>query len=79
MEEDLPENYAELAKRVYQMAEKEGWSKEKVFQLLNNPNKLVKTMEHRKLEGFEKPLDPVVERMIEDQRKREEKKRQLLE
>lgn len=36
-------------------------------------------MEHRKLEGFEKPLDPVVERMIEDQKKREEKKRQLLE
>jgi len=45
-EEDLPENYAELAKRVYQMAEKEGWSKEKVFKLLNDPSKLVKTMEH---------------------------------
>lgn len=45
-EEDLPENYAELAKRVYQMAEKEGWSKEKVFNLLKDPAKLVKTMEH---------------------------------
>ena len=45
-EEDLPENYAELAKRVYQMAEKEGWSKEKVFDLLKDPAKLVKTMEH---------------------------------
>lgn len=39
---------------------------EKVFKLLNDPNKLVKTMEHRKLDGFEKPLDPVVLRMIED-------------
>lgn len=45
-EEDLPENYAELAKRVYKMAEKEGWSKEKVFDLLKDPSKLVKTMEH---------------------------------
>lgn len=45
-EEDLPENYAELAKRVYKMAEKEGWSKEKVFELLKDPTKLVKTMEH---------------------------------
>lgn len=42
----MPENYAELAKRVYSMAEKEGWSKEKVFQLLKDPAKLVKTMEH---------------------------------
>ena len=46
MEEDLPENYADLAKRVYSMAEKEGWSKEKVFELLKNPEKLVKKMEH---------------------------------
>ena len=46
MEEDLPENYADLAKRVYKMAEKEGWSKEKVFELLQDPNKLVKKMEH---------------------------------
>lgn len=45
-EEDLPENYADLAKRVYAMAEKEGWSKEKVFELLKDPVKLVKTMEH---------------------------------
>jgi ribosome-binding protein aMBF1 (putative translation factor) len=45
-EEDLPENYADLAKRVYQMAEKEGWSKEKVFALLKDPVKLVKKMEH---------------------------------
>lgn len=46
MEEDLPENYAELAKRVYAMAEKEGWSREKVFELLKDPEKLVKKMEH---------------------------------
>jgi ribosome-binding protein aMBF1 (putative translation factor) len=46
MEEDLPENYADLAKRVYSMAEKEGWSKEKVFELLKNPEKLVKKMEN---------------------------------
>lgn len=78
MEEDLPENYADLAKRVYSMAEKEGWSKEKVFQLLKDPSKLVKTMEHRKLEGFEKPLDPVVERMVEDQKQREQKRQQLV-
>ena len=45
-EEDLPENYADLAKRVYSMAEKEGWSKEKVFELLKDPEKLVKKMEH---------------------------------
>ena len=45
-EEDLPETYAELAKRVYAMAEKEGWSKDKVFELLKDPAKLVKTMEH---------------------------------
>ena len=45
-EEDLPENYAELAKRVYQMAEKEGWSQKKVFDLLKDPVKLVKTMEN---------------------------------
>lgn len=42
----MPENYAELAKRVYRMAEKEGWSKKKVFDLLKDPAKLVKTMEH---------------------------------
>lgn len=46
MEEDLPENYADLAKRVYSMAEKEGWSKEKVFELLKDPERLVKKMEH---------------------------------
>lgn len=46
MEEDLPENYAELAKRVYSMAKKEGWSQQKVFDLLKDPAKLVKTMEH---------------------------------
>jgi hypothetical protein len=28
------------------MAEKEGWSKEKVFELLKDPEKLVKKMEH---------------------------------
>jgi hypothetical protein len=28
------------------MAEKEGWSKEKVFELLKNPEKLVKKMEN---------------------------------
>lgn len=28
------------------MAEKEGWSKEKVFELLKDPTKLVKKMEH---------------------------------
>jgi hypothetical protein len=31
MEEDLPESYADLAKRVYKMAEKEGWSQAKIF------------------------------------------------
>lgn len=46
MEEDLPENYADLARRVYRMAEKEGWSQQKVFELLKDPHKLVKTMEH---------------------------------
>ena len=46
MEEDLPENYADLAKRVYIMAEKEGWSKEKVFELLKDPEKIAKKMEH---------------------------------
>ena len=46
VEEDLPENYGDLAKRVYKMAEKEGWSKEKTFELLKNPEKLVKKMEH---------------------------------
>ena len=46
MEEDLPENYADLAKRVYAMAEKEGWSKEKVFELLKDPERLVKKMEN---------------------------------
>ena len=46
MEEDLPETYADLAKRVYEMAKKEGWSNEKVFELLKNPEKLVKKMEH---------------------------------
>ena len=45
-EEDLPESYADLAKRVYQMAEKEGWSQQKVFELLKDPAKLVKAMEH---------------------------------
>ncbi len=46
MEEDLPESYGELAKRVYKMAEKEGWSQQKVFELLKDPARLVKTMEH---------------------------------
>lgn len=52
-EEDLPENYADLAKRVYKMAEKEGWSQEKIFELLKDPTKLVKTMEHVRIRlGF---------------------------
>ena len=42
----MPENYADLAKRVYKMAEKEGWSQSKIFELLKDPVKLVKTMEH---------------------------------
>jgi len=46
MEEDLPENYADLAKRVYIMAEKEGWSKEKMFELLKDPAKIATKMEH---------------------------------
>lgn len=33
-EDDLPANYADLAKAVYAMADKEGWSKEKIFKLL---------------------------------------------
>ena len=42
----MPESYGDLAKRCYKMAEKEGWSKEKVFELLKDPVKLVKTLEH---------------------------------
>lgn len=30
------------------------------------------------MEGFQKPLDPVVQRMIEDQQQRELKRQQLL-
>ncbi len=45
-EDDLPESYADLAKRVYKLAEKEGWSQAKIFELLKDPAKLVKTMEH---------------------------------
>lgn len=53
-EEDLPENYAELAKRVYEMGEKEGWSKEKIFDLLKDPAKLVKKMENVSFVLFKK-------------------------
>jgi hypothetical protein len=42
----LPETYGELAKRVYKMAEKEGWSQKKIFELLKDPTKLVKTLEN---------------------------------
>ena len=45
-EEDLPESYADLARRIYRMAEKEGWPQSKVMELLKNPTKLVKTLEH---------------------------------
>jgi ribosome-binding protein aMBF1 (putative translation factor) len=45
-EEDLPENYGDLAKRVYAMSEKEGWTKEKTFELLKSPNKLIAHMEN---------------------------------
>jgi ribosome-binding protein aMBF1 (putative translation factor) len=45
-EEDLPESYADLARRIYRMAEKEGWPQTKVVELLKNPAKLVKTMEN---------------------------------
>ena len=51
-EEDLPESYAELAKRVYKMAEKEGWSREKVFELLKDPLKLVAKMEHVRYNSY---------------------------
>ncbi|CDW73762.1 UNKNOWN [Stylonychia lemnae] len=77
-EEELPESYADLAKRVYKMAELEGWPQSKVFELLKDPMKLVKTMEHRQVRGFEKPLEPVVQRLVEDQKQREDKRRQLL-
>ena len=45
-EEDMPENYGDLAKRVYAMSEKEGWTKEKTFELLKSPNKLIAHMEN---------------------------------
>jgi hypothetical protein len=45
-EEDMPENYGDLAKRVYAMSEKEGWTKEKTFELLKSPQKLIAHMEN---------------------------------
>lgn len=36
-------------------------------------------MIQRKLEGFQKPIDAVVERMVEDQKQREQKRTQLVE
>lgn len=45
-EEDLPAKYADLAKTVYTMAAKEGWSKDKMFKMLQDPVKLVRTLEN---------------------------------
>ncbi len=73
-QDDLPENYAELAKKVYHLAETERWPQERVFDLLKDPWKLVKTFENRHLEGFDLPINPVVERLIDDQLKRQEKR-----
>lgn len=56
MEEDLPETYAELAKRVYKMAEKEGWTQQKVMELLKDPAKLVKQMENVRIPFSRKSL-----------------------
>lgn len=45
-EDESPENYAMLAKQIYQMAQTEGWSKKKMFDLLQNPVKLLKSLEN---------------------------------
>lgn len=42
----MPESYADLAKRIYRMAEKEGWPSSKVMDLLKNPAKMVKILEN---------------------------------
>lgn len=45
-QEELPESYADLAKRIYDMAAKEGWPQSKVFDLLKNPAKMVRILEN---------------------------------
>ena len=67
----MPEIYGDLAKRVYAMSEKVGWTKEKTFQLLKSPNKLIANMENRKVQGYEKEIDPVILCMIDDQKIKE--------
>ena len=37
MAEAEGDQYAELARAVYQMAERERWNNDKVFHMLNNP------------------------------------------
>jgi hypothetical protein len=45
-EEDLPTSYAELAKHAYKLADQEGWTTEKTINLLMEPQKLAKELEH---------------------------------
>ena len=66
IEEEYGENYAEFAKKAYEMAKIEGWSKEYVFEVLRDPSKLYKKLENRNKDNYPKQLNPVIERMIED-------------
>lgn len=42
---DYPEGYADRAKMVYDMAEREQWSKEKTMEMLKDPSKFAKYVE----------------------------------
>jgi len=38
--------YGNLAKRIYEIAQKEGWSKNKVFEFLQEPQKIIRVLEN---------------------------------
>jgi len=68
--EEMPVSYSEMAKMAYDLADKEKWPREKFLKLMADPHNLLEFFENRKMDGFSKPVDPVFERLIEDEKAR---------
>mmetsp|Transcript_20689 Transcript_20689/g.19708 ORF Transcript_20689/g.19708 Transcript_20689/m.19708 type:complete len:133 (-) Transcript_20689:669-1067(-) len=73
------EGYGDVAKRVYMLAKEEDWPKDKLFKYLQEPQKAQELIDKKKHLNTSKSLRnyAVVDRMLEDQKKREVKREKL--
>ena len=82
----LRESTADLVREIYRSAEQEGWSKEKLFKTLADPQSLKKSHRYqfnKRLQTFASTVSrpsevpQVVQRMLADQLEREERKKKV--